>query len=169
MDLGVELPRRTASGNQGPISERAFAEMYPRLRRFAASFGEPWMEPDDLVQEALARALQQHRDLEGLRDPETYLLKSIANLVRNERRTRTRSQRPLSTARDSDSTRPSYPHEVAYLLDLQPEARTALVMIDLEGFTYQEAARVLDTTAVALRARVSRARRQVRKHLEDGV
>jgi RNA polymerase sigma-70 factor (ECF subfamily) len=42
--------------------------------------------------------------------------------------------------------------------DLSSLERTALVMTALQGATYEEAARVLGTTAGALRAAVSRAR-----------
>jgi DNA-directed RNA polymerase specialized sigma24 family protein len=42
--------------------------------------------------------------------------------------------------------------------DLSPLERTALVMTALEGATYEEAGRVLGTSAGALRAAVSRAR-----------
>jgi RNA polymerase sigma-70 factor (ECF subfamily) len=41
---------------------------------------------------------------------------------------------------------------------LTPVERTALVLTALEGLTYDEAAGLLDTTAGALRAAVSRAR-----------
>jgi DNA-directed RNA polymerase specialized sigma24 family protein len=44
------------------------------------------------------------------------------------------------------------------MADLSPLERTALVMTAVEGATYNEAGRVLGTTAGALRAAVSRAR-----------
>jgi DNA-directed RNA polymerase specialized sigma24 family protein len=44
------------------------------------------------------------------------------------------------------------------MAELSPLERTALVMTAIEGATYDEAARVLGTSAGALRAAVSRAR-----------
>ena len=38
-----------------------FEELHPALRRFAAVVGGPTVEPDDLVQEALARTLRTTR------------------------------------------------------------------------------------------------------------
>jgi DNA-directed RNA polymerase specialized sigma24 family protein len=46
----------------------------------------------------------------------------------------------------------------AAMADLSSLERTALVMTAVEGATYEEAGRVLGTTAGALRAAVSRAR-----------
>ncbi len=37
-----------------------FADLYPKLRRFAAVVADLDMEPDDLVQDALAATLRRH-------------------------------------------------------------------------------------------------------------
>lgn len=49
------------------------------------------------------------------------------------------------------------------LLQLTEEAREALVLVCIEGFTYEEAAPVLDVEIATLRVRVHRARRQLKQ------
>ncbi|MBX3286283.1 MAG: RNA polymerase subunit sigma-24, partial [Actinobacteria bacterium] len=66
-----------------------FEALYPALRRFAAVVGGPATEPDDLVQEALARTLARG-SLADLDDPAVYLRRVVARLASNERRSQGR-------------------------------------------------------------------------------
>ena len=43
----------------GDAESRIFADLYPSLRRFAAVVGSVDIDPDDLVQDALVRALRR--------------------------------------------------------------------------------------------------------------
>ncbi len=57
---------------------------------------------------------------------------------------------------------------LAKLLDrLNPKERLAVELIDLEGRTSDEAAEISGIRAAALRARVARARRKLREHLDN--
>ena len=50
---------------------------------------------------------------------------------------------------------------------LSPKERLAIELTELEGNTSKEAARLLNTTAIAVRARVARARVKMRRQLEE--
>jgi RNA polymerase sigma-70 factor (ECF subfamily) len=145
--------------------EAVFTAHYLALRRFAASYGSA-LEPDDLVQEALTRTLARHR-LADLEHPRTYLMRTIMNLVRNEYRHEQDQVRKRRLLPGPDVTRESYPSDVEFLLDLPADLRAALILIDLEGFSFGEVADVLGTTSSALRARVSRTRRRLRTQLSE--
>ena len=72
--------------------DATFSEIYPGLRRFAAVVGVGATDPDDLVQEALARTLAR-QPLSELDDAGRYLRLSIVRLAANERRRRGRAGR----------------------------------------------------------------------------
>jgi RNA polymerase sigma-70 factor, ECF subfamily len=147
--------------------EEIFAELYPGLRRFAAVYGPSHVDPDDLVQEALLRTLQLHQ-LSDLDDPRLYLSKAIVNLCHNEQRRSVSAQDAATRLAPAQPVRQSYPSDTDFLQVLPPETRAALILVDLEGYSIAELAKALGISAVSLRARVSRARRQLRSHISEG-
>jgi DNA-directed RNA polymerase specialized sigma24 family protein len=111
--------------------------LYPRLRRFAAVVGARDADPDDLVQEAMVRALRRG-PIADLDDPTAYLRRTILNLVLNERRSAARHRRAVGRlgAHASDPVVPSYPSDVDDLLRLAPDVRAVLFLAEVEGHSY---------------------------------
>ncbi len=141
--------------------------LYTSMRKFAAVVGFPVIEPDDLVQQALERALQigPLRDLE---DPLSYLRRTMLNLAANERRSDGRRRRALSRLTRSAEPEPSsYPSDVAELQSISAEARAVLYLAVIEGWTYAEIGTLVGCTEEAARTRAVRARRQLRSMVED--
>lgn len=152
----------TATGHPERLThrsdERIFRDAYPRLRRFAASWSSLGSDPDDLVQEAVARALRRG-PLSGLDDPVAYLRRSISNIAKNEFRART--DRPDTGAQRITWDR--YPSELCLLESLDPTERVALLLVDVEGLSYSEAARQCACSAGAIRMRLYCGRRNYRR------
>jgi len=147
--------------------DAVFAALYPGLRRWAAVCGPSEVDPDDLVQEAVARTLRSHA-LSDLEDPAAYLRRAIVNLAANHRRGMARwrgAVARLSRAADVEATTPSYASDLADLLRLAPEARAVLWLVEVEDCTYAAAGAVLGITEEAARTRAARARQQLRLHL----
>ena len=143
-----------------------FASIYPSLRAFAAVTGPVDVEPDDLVQEAVARTLRNHR-LVDLDDAGAYLRRAIVNLAANRRRSMARFRLAFARLdRVDEAAAAEYPSDMAELLRLDPEARGLLFMIEVEGHSYAEAALTLGITEEAARARAVRARRKLRAEVE---
>ena len=143
-----------------------FASLYPALRQFAAVTGSVDVEPDDLVQEAVARTLRSHR-LVDLDDAGAYLRRAIVNLASNRRRSMARLRNAVARLdRVDEAQAAEYGTDLADLLRLDPEARGLLFMVEVEGHTYAEAADVLGISEQAARARAARARRRLRADLE---
>jgi RNA polymerase sigma-70 factor (ECF subfamily) len=162
-------PIATAPGAAGrpradDIDDVVFEELYPALRRLASIVAGPSTDPDDLVQEALARVLA-HGNLSDLDAPLPYLARTIINVARTQRRRDASHQRAMAMLAPAEPVEPHYPSELDFLAALAPETRTALMLVDLEGHSYRYASELLGVSQVALRARVSRARRQLRKSL----
>src|SRR3954454_12958933 len=142
-----------------------FAELYPALRRFAAVTGDTGEDPDDLVQEAVARTLRR-QSLSSLDHPAAYLRQAIVHLASNRKRSLARGRAALGRAdRNVEGRPPEYSSDLADLLRLAPIDRALLFLSEAEGHPYAEAAAVLGMTEDAARARASRARRQLRLHL----
>ncbi len=143
-----------------------FAELYSSLRAFAAVTGSVDVEPDDLVQEAVARALRQHR-LVDLDDPGAYLRRAIVNLASNRRRSVARWRLAVARLdRVEEGRAEQYASDLDDLLRLEPDARALLFMVEIEGHSYAEAAEVLGISEEAARTRAARARRQLRVGIE---
>lgn len=138
-----------------------FASLYPSLRRFAAVVGDSDMDPDDLVQDALAAMLERH-DVSDIRQTGPYLKQAIVNAVASRRR-RSGLWRVLipRLARET-TTVDTYPSDLAILDQLAPLDRAVVFLIDVEGLPSSEAAEHLGLTSAATRKRVSRARTRLR-------
>ena len=118
------------------------------------------VEPDDLVQEAMARALQS--DLGAIENLEAYLRRTVLNLATNERRRWRRGVAALHRIVSDDSAAASSYVDAGDLLRLPPQTRAILWLTDVEGWPYAEVAELVGCSEEAARARASRARRQLR-------
>ena len=150
------------------IAEAAFVELYPQLRRFAAVVASQDVDPDDLVQEALAHALRRGT-FASLEHPAAYLRQTILNLERSHRRRwarwREREHRVAVTA-DAEE---HYPSDLSVLQHVTPADRALLYLSLVEGLPYRTVAEVLGLkeSESALRGRASRALRRLKNILEE--
>jgi RNA polymerase sigma-70 factor (ECF subfamily) len=141
--------------------ERAFEEHWSDVFRFALAWTNDWTSAEDLAQDAYLRLWNHRARVDWNRPVLPWLLVTSRRLATD--RFRMLRRRLLSTshpaALDGDpALRARWLDVSAAMADLSSLERTALVMTAIEGATYDEAARVLGTTAGALRAAVSRAR-----------
>lgn len=144
----------------------ALEALYDPLRRFAGVVGPPEVEPDDLVQDAMVGALRR-RPLEDYDDLGAYLRRSIVSLSTDHRRRFGRYRRVVAQlGRPRLAEVPEYPSEVEDVFDVDPLTRAVLFLVYVDGYTFDEAADLLDSTSNALRARASRAKKRLRAELE---
>ena len=139
--------------------ERAFEEHWSDVFRFALAWTNDWSAAEDLAQEAYLRLWNQRARLDWNRPVLPWLLVTTRRLATDRFRALRRRLVPTSQPAALDQTVQARWLDVcAAMAELSPLERTALVMTAVEGATYEEAGRVLGTTAGALRAAVSRAR-----------
>lgn len=141
--------------------ERAFETHWTDVFRFALAWTNEWTAAEDLAQEAFVRLWNQRDRLDWSRPVLPWLLVTTRRLATDRFRTlRRRLLAPTHEASiDGDpSLRARWLDVCAGMRDLSPLERSALVLTAVHGASYDEAAVVLDTTAGALRAAVSRAR-----------
>lgn len=140
---------------------RLFTELYDPLRRFAAVVAPIEVDPDDLVQEAVARALRRHR-LTELDRPGAYLRRTIVNLASNQRRRFAVGRRALARlGAESEAAGDTHPSDLDDLLRLDPKERAVLYLSEVEGYRYAEIGVLLGCTETAARKRAMRARRRL--------
>ena len=139
----------------------AFEEHWADVFRFALAWTNDWGAAEDLAQEAYLRLWSQRSRLDWERPVLPWLLVATRRLATDRFRTLRRRLGGAirESAADGDpALRARWLDVCAAMAGLSPLERAALVMTAIEGATYDEAAAVLDTTAGALRAAVSRAR-----------
>ena len=150
--------------DEGDARSQDLHQIYRRLRRLAAVAGGRDDDPDDLVQEAFARALGQ-RPLDEFDDLEAYLCRTIFNLASNGRRTRARGRVAAVKLGPADD-QTAVASDLGILEHLAVPSRTVVYLVDVEGFTFAEAGALMGCSELAARSRASRARRQLRTLLE---
>ncbi len=148
------------------------APLYNTARRIT---GDPH-EAEDLVQDTYERALHAYHQLKSPAHCRAWLYQILRNLFIDAHR-RKRSLPELvvfDRTRDIDQTvsalcaaspeeevlrRLSHEEVHRALATLPEELRTALMLCDVEGFTYQEIANILECPVGTVRSRIARARR----------
>lgn len=144
-----------------------FRSLYPGLRRFAAVTGPLEVDPDDLVQEAVARTLARG-PLSALDDPGAYLRRTIVNLSANSRRGLMRWRAAAARHGVAEPTITDYPSDMADLLALDAVDRALLFLVDVEGASFAEAGPMVGCSEATARKRASRARHKLRAEIEGG-
>ena len=144
----------------------AYETLWPDVFRFALSWTNDWAAAEDLAQEAFARLWRERERLDWGDTVLPWLVVTTRRLAQD----RFRALRRRLAGRDASGTRAATldPGVADRWLDVRdamaalvPLERSALVLTAVDGHTYEEAAVLLGTTAGALRAAASRARRKL--------
>ena len=170
---------RTSLGSEA--FRRYVVPELPVLLRVARRVtGDP-VDAEDLVQETLIRALRAVDRFDG-RHPRAWLLTILRNAWRNMNR---RARPRLFDARDDVGAIPAAGADgrsgaeeqvlggvldtelAAALRGLSRNHRAVVMLVDVDGLTYQEAAEVLGIPRGTVMSRLHRARNRLRKRLEE--
>jgi RNA polymerase sigma-70 factor, ECF subfamily len=142
----------------------------PALRRYARALTRSTDRADDLVQDCLERAIRKRGLFRPTGPVQAWLFRILVNLWRNSLRSERR--RGVHVAYDDMVSEPSIPApqhgrvalgEMSRALDRLPdEQRETLLLVVLEGVSYEEAASILDVPIGTIMSRLSRARSALR-------
>jgi RNA polymerase sigma-70 factor (ECF subfamily) len=154
-------------------------QLLPRLRRFAAALTGSIADGDDLVQDTVERALKNlHRWEPGTR-LDSWMFRIAKNRFIDTRRGHKRSG---VVAMDAPEDAPSVVSDgvraadarlmlkdvVGALQKLPVEQREALVLVSVGGFSYRDAADVLQIPIGTLTSRIARAREALAQFAPEG-
>ena len=153
------------------------------VARFALSLTRDRANADDLVQETFLRAMRGWHTFKAGSDPRRWLFAICRNTFLRMRQER--HELVESSEEDADALPTVLGHvraveqglgDLFELLDVRPAIvaaidrlpephHTILVLVDLEGHSYEEAAAVLDVPLGTVRSRLYRARRMIQDAL----
>ena len=142
----------------------------PALRRYARALTRNADRADDLVQDCLERAIRKRRLWTPTGTLQGWLFRILLNLWRNDARTQRRRGEHVPI--EGLLVEPSTPApqlgrialgEMSRAIDQLPgDQREALLLVVLEGSTYEEAATILGIPIGTLMSRLGRARAALR-------
>jgi RNA polymerase sigma-70 factor (ECF subfamily) len=164
---------RTATFEE--LVEKHYRQAYNIAYRISGSA----TDAEDLTQEALIRAYQSFDRYQPELPFANWLYRIIANLHVDELRRRGRARVESIDACESWADIPDYQadpasqvlsreiegHLQTALDSLSPDFRTAVVLCDIEGLSYEEIAETMRCSIGTVRSRVHRGRKQMRKVL----
>jgi RNA polymerase sigma-70 factor (ECF subfamily) len=147
--------------------------LVPQLHTFARSLTRDGVRADDLVQEALTRAIKNIQRFK----PGTNLKAWLFTIVRNEHYSQLRRSKFEAHGVDVELLpEPSVPPDHDGKLELRdlnralaalsPGQRTALILVSVSGFSYEEAAEICGCAVGTIKSRVARARETLLEMLE---
>jgi RNA polymerase sigma-70 factor (ECF subfamily) len=118
-------------------------------------------EAEEIVQDAFVRVFERWDRIQGLDDPEGYLLRTAMNVFRDRfRRAALAVRRTITTSMADDDLRAVDDRDelVRMLKPLAPRQRAALVATSILDMSAEEAGRLLGMKASSVRSLASRAR-----------
>lgn len=146
------------------------------MRRYARALSRDRSDADDLVQEALTRAVARADTFKAGTNLRAWLFTILHNVHVN--RVRSRASRadevPVEDVEDRLVTAPRQEESVELremmrvVRSLPDDQRKVLLLVAVEGLKYDEVARVLDVPIGTVMSRLSRAREAVRSRLANG-
>jgi RNA polymerase sigma-70 factor, ECF subfamily len=142
----------------------------PHLRRYARALMRDTDAADDLVQDCLERALRKRQLWRRQGSMRSWLFRMLYNVFLNTRNAQRRDRLtvPFEAIAPTMAESPRQEkyvecRDIAEALDQLPEQQYAAIMlIALEGLSYDEAAWVLGIPVGTLRSRLSRGRETLR-------
>jgi RNA polymerase sigma-70 factor (ECF subfamily) len=148
-----------------PSMRDAMLAAVPSLRAFAISLCGNVDRADDLVQEALLRALSNIDSFEPGTNMPAWLFTILRNQFRSEYRKRRREVEDANGKyAETLKSLPEQPGQIEFtefrraLGDLPQDQREALILIGASGFSYEEAAKICGCAVGTIKSRVNRAR-----------
>jgi len=152
-----------------------WAETLDRLRAFVAARVDDRELAADITQDVIVRSIASGA-LDRVDNPAAWLYRSARNAVIDHYRTR-RTNDPLTELdswpnpedlddRPNEATRELSRCLQPLLDQMAPAAREALVRVDVDGQTQQQAARDVGISVSGMKSRVQRARRDLKSLLE---
>lgn len=156
-----------------PVADE-LAALRPALHRYAARMVGSVLDGEDIVQEALARAIAALERAPPEGDAAPWLFRITHNAAVDFLRTRERTS-PERNVEDDDmvsdageaSRRLATRAAMSVFLRLPPSQRGTVILKDVLGYSNEEIADILGTTIAASKAALHRGRKQLRLYADE--
>jgi len=159
-------------------SDRAFERLYRKhagdVYRYALVVMRNESDAEDVTQTTFMNAYRAMERGERPRQPQNWLITIAHNVCRQ--RFRQSQRRPSEVAYEEELAEATVDEDAISAEDIRRalghlafNQRSALVMRELEGRSYQEIAEIMDVSVSAVETLIFRARRALREQLEEGI
>lgn len=167
---------RAAAGQQEPADfGAALVDHVPALRAYGRALTRDLGEADDLVQDCLLKAMEKQHLYKRGTNLRAWLLTVLRNLFINDYRRKQARGTPLSFDENFHDAKGPEPMSAsratrdqieAALASLPAEQREVVVLIPMQGFSYEEVAEITKVPLGTVRSRLSRARTALKRILD---
>jgi RNA polymerase sigma-70 factor, ECF subfamily len=151
--------------------DRLLGELRPKLHRYCARMTGSVVDGEDVVQEALVKAIEALPDAGSLASPESWLFRIAHNAALDFLRRRAR-QNAIRSDEDPDMvTDPATPVDdrqiaaasLRTFMRLPVAQRSSVILMDVLGYSLDEVGAVMDSTIPAVKAALHRGRARLRE------
>lgn len=163
----IEAERAPEVAQTGPSFHDQLVAILPRLRVQAVSMTRNRADADDLVQAAVSNALAAQNSFTPGTNFGAWMFRILRNRFLSDIRRR-RDTCDMENAPSEALARPAAQEDSLALrelrrrlADLPADHRTALMLVTVQGMSYEEAAEVMNCAVGTAKCRVFRARRQL--------
>lgn len=145
--------------------------LLPSLRRYSRSLTRSDADGEDLLQDCVEKVLARRTQWRGL-NLRGWMLTVMTNLYRNQRRSAVRGglvdlDGAVDLAAPEAPTDPLERSRLETALNsLSEDHRAVLMLVVIEGYTYQEVATALDIPIGTVMSRLSRARQLIGERMK---
>ena len=154
--------------------DRLLGELRPRLHRFCARMTGSVIDGEDIVQEAMLKALESLSRAEAIDNVEAWVFRIAHNAALDFLRRRARQQSLQSDENTDMIVDPATPIEdrqaatvsLRTFMHLPVAQRGAVIMKDVLGYSLEEISHVMHATVPATKAALHRGRRHLRELAE---
>jgi RNA polymerase sigma-70 factor (ECF subfamily) len=155
--------------------DRLLGELRPKLHRYCARMTGSVVEGEDVVQEALVKAIQAFPETGTVAYPEAWLFRIAHNaaldfLRRRARQDATRSDKdpdmivdPVTTAEDRQIAAAS----LRTFMRLPVAQRSSVILMDVLGYSLQEIGTVMDSSIPTVKAALHRGRTRLHELAQE--
>jgi len=161
----------------GP-SKKAFLNWYQPIHegfvRFCNTRSFGVMETKDLVQESILATLEAYDRIENKEKLLSFMIGVACNIVRNKKRRfkfRGEWNEQVMQELEAKTTNPEIAADIHFLLkamnQLPTQQKEAIELFEISGFSIKEISEIQESSQSATKTRISRARKALRKSLQD--
>ena len=155
--------------------DRLLSELRPKLHRYCARMTGSVIDGEDVVQEALIKAIEGLPDMGSIAHPEGWLFRIAHNaaldfLRRRARQDAARSDEDLDMLVDPASAADHRQIAAASLhafMRLPVTQRSCVILMDVLGYSLQEIGEVIDSSIPAVKAALNRGRARLRELAQE--
>ena len=169
------MARNMSDGNDRPRIEALMVELRPALHRYAARMVGSVLDGEDVVHDAIARAMAALDRAPPEGDAAGWLFRIAHNVAIDHLRARTRRggeqeirEEDMVSDGDEAARRFAAGAALSMFMQLPPLQRGTVILKDVLGYSNEETAGILDTTLAAAKAALHRGRTRLRLAAEEG-